>query len=193
MTAISTPADVVKAAMSIATDAAEGRLDPAQLEHQAVGELSALMLIEPDAGSDLEALQAESARRVLARGGIPTDELAEWLAVQRRRENPDAATDGQGGAEPPPGADVLTDADSNALELYSGESGTAPADADLEPRLVEVLAALAADPKPTDAEPAPVENAGCKCRPTPIHRGPRGGTVLAVGRGVPIDPRLRPL
>lgn len=81
--------DIIKAATSVARDAAEGRLTPADIERQAVEELSALMLLPADPGTALADLRIEVARRVLAEGGVPADEVAEWLAVQRRRENPD--------------------------------------------------------------------------------------------------------
>lgn len=167
---ISTPEGVVKAAMSVATEAAEGRLHPNELERQAVAELSALMLIEPEPGSDLEALQADSARRVLARGGIPADEVAEWLAVQRRRENPDEADTDPPAVQavllavPAEGADVLTEAVSHATVAHSAESDAVLADAEPEPAL-----------QPVAPEPAP------------LHR-----RVLAVGRGLPVDNGLRP-
>lgn len=87
--------DVINAAASVATDAAEGRLSPADLERQAVAELSQLMLIEPEPGSELATVQIESARRVLARGDIPADELSEWAAVARRRDaEADLSADG---------------------------------------------------------------------------------------------------
>lgn len=181
-----TSEDVIKAASSVARDIADGKLAPDALERQAIQELSALLLIEPEPGSDLEALQAESARRVLARSGIPTDELAEWLAVQRRRENPDADKRGQGCAELADGADVLAEVSSDASVAHSGENDGTPADAD--PDLVEVPAALV-----SESEPGPAASVGCKCGPAPIQRGPRGGTVLAAGRGLPTDNGLRPL
>lgn len=82
---VTTSQDAITAAMSLAEDIAAGKVDPTQLERQAVAELSALMLIEPEPGSELAAVQIESARRVLARGDLPADELAEWAAVARRR------------------------------------------------------------------------------------------------------------
>lgn len=84
--ATTTVEDLINAAASVATDAAEGRLSPADLERQAVTELSQLMLIEPEPGSELATVQIESARRVLARGDLPAAEVAEWAAVARRRE-----------------------------------------------------------------------------------------------------------
>jgi hypothetical protein len=122
---------------------------------------------------------------VLARGGIPTNELAEWLAVQRRHENPEADTvlrtvEAATALEPAEGAD-LTDGDSAALEPYSAESAATPDDAatvaaDTAAQRVDVLAALATEPEP---EPS---------APTPSNR-----RILARGRGLPFDNGLRPL
>lgn len=81
-----TPADAISAAMSLAKDVAEGRLDVAALEAQAVAELRGLLDTEPEPGSALAVLQLEVARRVLARGDLPADELVEWTGVARRRE-----------------------------------------------------------------------------------------------------------
>lgn len=180
MTAISTPEDVVKAAASIARDAAEGRLDPAQLDTALAVACKQLVGVVVGPDDPLWALQLNVARQMIAAGGVPTDELAEWLAVQRRRETPDAATDstavdGQGGTEPPAGADVVTEADLAALEPHSAENDAVPADADADP------GELAAD-----AAPAPEAATGCGCAAHTAERGPRfGGTVLARGRGLP--------
>lgn len=84
-TPITTPSDVVTAAMGIAKDAAEGRLTPADLEAQLETELRALVGTVIGEGDPLYALQVEIARGVLAICGVPTDELAEWLAVARHR------------------------------------------------------------------------------------------------------------
>ncbi|OBG10935.1 hypothetical protein A5768_00675 [Mycolicibacterium fortuitum] len=170
----------MKAAASIARDAAEGRLDPAQLDVQLAAACKELMgtVVGPD--DPLFALQLHIARQMIAAGGIPTDELSEWAVVQRRREGADAATDstavdGQGGAEPPAGADVVTEADSAALEPHSAENDAVPADADAE------AGELAAD-----TAPAPHAAPGCGCAAHTAERGPRfGGTVLARGRGLP--------
>lgn len=180
MTAISTPEDVVKAAASIARDAAEGRLDPAQLDTALA--VACREQLGTVAGPDdpLWTLQVGIARGVLAAGGVPTDELLEWAAVQRRRETPDAASDftavdGHGGTEPPAGADVVTEADSAALEPHSAENDAVPADADAE------AGELAAD-----TAPAPEAATGCGCAAHTAERGPRfGGTVVARGCGLP--------
>ncbi|WKG01393.1 flagellar hook-length control protein [Mycolicibacterium sp. HK-90] len=80
-----TKRDAINGAMSIADDVAEGRLSPATLEAQLQTELRALVGTVIGEGDPLFALQVEIARGVLAVGGVPADELAEWLAVARHR------------------------------------------------------------------------------------------------------------
>ena len=76
----------VQAAMSVASEVTDGSLDPAELEAAAVAECRRLVgqVIGPD--DALWGLQLEVARGVLAAGGIPAHELAEWTAVQRQAE-----------------------------------------------------------------------------------------------------------
>ena len=167
-----TPEDAIKAASSVARDVADGRLDPAQLERQAVAELKALMLVEPEPGSDLEALHTDSARRVLARGGIPADEVAEWLAVQRRRENLDISSD------PPAVVPVAVLDPVGGADLPSGAGTAATAQHGPE------YAALTAH-----SEPEPVTAVD---QPKPVAPSVKRH-VLARGRALPVDNGLRPL
>lgn len=83
MTTRTTADDVIKAAASIARDAAEGRLSPSDLERQAVAELTELAGTVTGPESPLWPVQVEIARGVLAAGGIGADELLEWAAVAR--------------------------------------------------------------------------------------------------------------
>lgn len=78
--------DAVSAAMAVAEDVASGKLSPADLERQAVAELRELLGTVTGPGDPLWSLQVDVARRVLAAGGVPADELAEWAAVARSRE-----------------------------------------------------------------------------------------------------------
>lgn len=80
-----TPEDAIKAASSVARDVADGRLTPADLEAQLDIELRELVGVVVGEGDPLYALQCEIARGVLAVGGVPADELAEWLAVARHQ------------------------------------------------------------------------------------------------------------
>ncbi len=80
-----TKRDTINGAMSIADDVAQGRVDPSDLEQQAVQELRELfgVVVGPDdAAWDV---QVEVARGVLAAGGIPADELQEWLSCAKHR------------------------------------------------------------------------------------------------------------
>lgn len=92
MTAMTTTKhDVIEAAMSVADDVAQGRLDPATLEQQAVTELRELFAVVVGPDDPLWPVQLDVARGVLAAGGLDASELSEWAAVARRRENPEAA------------------------------------------------------------------------------------------------------
>jgi hypothetical protein len=82
---ITTPEDIIRAAASVGRDAAEGRLSPGQLEAQAAAELRALFGTVVGEGDPAWPVQLDVARGVLAAGGIPADELSEWLAVARHR------------------------------------------------------------------------------------------------------------
>lgn len=78
----------VKAAMSIATDVTEGRLDPDVLDAQALDECRALFGRVAGPDDPLWSLHVDVARQVLmVGGGIPADELAEWAAVEKRAED----------------------------------------------------------------------------------------------------------
>jgi hypothetical protein len=94
MTRTITKRDAADAALSVAEDIAAGRLDPADLERELVAELSALIDCDHEPGSPLADVQVAVARRVLARGDLPADELAEWLSVARSRsQGTDTPTD----------------------------------------------------------------------------------------------------
>lgn len=79
----------VDAAMSVAQDVAAGKLSAAVLDADAALEARNLFgrVVGPE--DPLWPLQADVARQVIAAGGIPANELAEWLAVQRRRDGPE--------------------------------------------------------------------------------------------------------
>jgi hypothetical protein len=82
----STKRDAVAAAMSIAEDITSGVLEPEQLESEVAVACRELLgtVVGPD-DQLLWPLQVQVCRGVLAAGGIPANELAEWLAVARRR------------------------------------------------------------------------------------------------------------
>jgi hypothetical protein len=109
-----TKRDAINGSMSIAEDIAEGRLDPAALQDRAVAELRELVGTVAGPDDPCWPVQLDITRGVLALGGIPADELAEWLAVARHRAGepeplPDPAPlvplDPVADAEPEPDAD----------------------------------------------------------------------------------------
>lgn len=94
MTAPADPAqDAIKAAMTVAKDVAEGRLDPAALNAAVAAECRQLFAFVTGPDDPLWDIHVEVARQVLALDGIPVDELAEWLAVTRRAQGVEAPAD----------------------------------------------------------------------------------------------------
>jgi hypothetical protein len=79
--------DVVNAASDTLRDVETGVLRPAEVEARAVDACRELFGVVGSGPSDpLWELHADTSRQFLAAGGISADEIAEWLAVQRRRE-----------------------------------------------------------------------------------------------------------
>ena len=76
----------VKAAMSVATDITEGRLNPVDLERRAVAKCRELFGHVAGPGDALWPLHVDVTRQVLALGAFPAGELAEWLGLARHRE-----------------------------------------------------------------------------------------------------------
>jgi hypothetical protein len=80
-------ADVVNAASDALRDVETGVLRPAEVERRAVDACRELFGIVGAGPSDaLWELHGDVTRQYLAAGGMSADEIAEWLAVQRRRE-----------------------------------------------------------------------------------------------------------
>jgi hypothetical protein len=128
---ITTKEDGIKAAASIARDLADGRLSPADLEAAAVAELRELFG-EVVPGGPCWPLQLQVARGVLAAGGIPADELQEWLSTQRASEKPEEPEKPLSGPEPSD-PDLPAPAPVSLLnEELSPEND--PLDADPEPQ-----------------------------------------------------------
>lgn len=77
----------VTAALQIAEDVTAGQLDPLALQAAAVQECRELFARVAGPEDPLWAVHVDVARQVLAvGGGIPVDELAEWVAVYRAAE-----------------------------------------------------------------------------------------------------------
>jgi len=88
---VSTRKDAMKAAvtaaLAIAEDVTAGQLDVTTLDALALEECRGLFSRVVGPGDVLWDLHVEVARQVLAvGGGVPTDELAEWVAVYRAAE-----------------------------------------------------------------------------------------------------------
>ena len=82
----------VTAALAIAEDVTAGQLDVTTLDALALEECRGLFSRVVGPGDVLWDLHVEVARQVLAvGGGVPTDELAEWVAVYRAAEAEAAA------------------------------------------------------------------------------------------------------
>ncbi|OBJ46836.1 hypothetical protein A5630_10860 [Mycolicibacterium mucogenicum] len=143
-----TPEDIVKGAASVARDAAEGRLSPANLEAQLEAELRAVVGTVVGEGDPLFDLQRDIARGVLAVGGVPTDELAEWLAVARHRAGESVT--------PPEAPSEVGSVPSGA---HSPESGSAAPEPEV-PAAPEVTTVLALVPELVAKAPAPTSVTG---------------------------------
>jgi hypothetical protein len=166
--------DAIEAAMSIADKVAQGRLAPADMEALAVRELTELFA-EVVPGSPVWPLQVAVARGVLAAGGIPADELAEWTAVQRASEKPEEPAKPLSVPEPVDPDQAAPEPVSFASEELSPENDALDTDPETEPAA------------PAETEPvAPVAVAPVTQLPPPPQRrsdryDPLAGSVL--GRG----------
>ncbi|WP_267307051.1 flagellar hook-length control protein [Mycobacterium barrassiae] len=75
--------------MSVAQDITSGQLDPEQLEAAAVQACREAVGTVIGPGDPVWPVQVSIVRDVLAVGGaVSADELAEWAAVERSREEP---------------------------------------------------------------------------------------------------------
>lgn len=87
---MTTDEDAIKAAMAIAAEIAEGKLDPADLAAVTAEEARAAFGRVVGPGDELWPLHVEVFRAVLAVGGaIQANELAEWTAVYAAKEGVD--------------------------------------------------------------------------------------------------------
>jgi hypothetical protein len=87
-----TDEDAIRAAMAIAAEIAEGRLDPAELARVTAEEARAAFGRVVGPGDELWELHCDVARQVLAVGdAIQASELAEWTAVYAAKEGVELA------------------------------------------------------------------------------------------------------
>jgi hypothetical protein len=141
-----TTSDVITAAMSIASDAADGKLTPTDLQATAVAECRELFGTVVGDGDALWTLHADVARQAIALGALTADELSEWAAVMRHRA-------GEPLDPPAPPADLLPAESAASVDESQPESTDEPdaTPADGVAGALAVLAALAT----ADAEAAP--------------------------------------
>ncbi len=121
----STKRDVIAAAMSVAEDVAESRLDPAALDQAVADQCRQLFGEVVGEGGDptLWPFHIDVCRQVLAVGGLTADELSEWLAVARSRA-------GEPIGNPRPPNDSVP-AVSTASKATSPNSGAVEAEAEV--------------------------------------------------------------
>lgn len=98
---MTTTEDVIKSAAAVARDAAEGRLNSAALDAAVADECrESFGVVAGPEDDPLWPLHVDIARQVLALGGVSADELTEWTAVARRREQPEGAADTEQAVRP---------------------------------------------------------------------------------------------
>lgn len=152
--------------MSVAQDAAEGKLDPSTLDAALADEMRQQFADVVGQDDSLWPVQLDVARGVIALGGISADELSEWAAALRHRD-----------AEPSSESDAVDDPSelrsTGSVEL-SAQSDALDAIADaIEPDNDEIV----------DVEPQPASSAetSCGCDSS----SPTSMVTLADGRIVP--------
>ena len=95
---------VVRAAMGLARDAAEGQLDAGALDADLIAQCCALVGLVVGPSDPLWSLQLDVCRQVLAAGGLPLTELAEWCAVLQARQDAPGSWNRSALRESPPDA-----------------------------------------------------------------------------------------
>ncbi|MEZ0341763.1 hypothetical protein ACAG25_17490 [Mycobacterium sp. pV006] len=162
--------DAINAAMSVADDVAQNKLDPSSLDAALADELRELFGDVVGQNDSLWPLQLDVARRVIALGGISPDELSEWAAALRHRER-------QQHAEP---SDERDAGNASTEQVSTGSDALGPQDDALH-AIADADAASSADveteAQPDDAAASSTED-GCGCSsPTMV--------TLLDGRRVP--------
>lgn len=125
---ITTSEDAIKAAASVARDVADGKLAVAELERQAVAELSELVGTVTGPDDPVWPLQVQIARGVLAAGGIAATEFLEWAAVERHRAGEPVSP-----PDPQPEPEALADLEPPEPEPIAPELADAKTAAEPEP------------------------------------------------------------
>jgi hypothetical protein len=147
-----TTSDVITAAMSIASDAADGKLSPTDLQATAAAECRELFGTVVGDGDALWTLHADVARQAIALGALSADELSEWAAVMRRRT-------GEPSEPPTPPVEMLPAESPASVGESQPESTDEPDATDRAGGVAGALAVLAAlaaaKPADTETEPTP--------------------------------------
>lgn len=145
-----TTSGVITAAMSIASDAADGKLSPTDLQTTAVAECRELFGTVVGEGDALWTLHADVARQAIALGALSADELSEWTAVMRRRT-------GEASEAPAPPLDLLPAKSAASVDESQPESTDEPeaTPAGGVAGALAVLAALATAARSAETEAAP--------------------------------------
>jgi hypothetical protein len=123
-----TKRDAVDAAMSVAQDVADGKLDPAELEAAAVAELGELFGTVVGEGDPSWPMHCSIAKQAIALGALSGDELAEWAAVFRQRGDEPVSQPDPDEATPTPGTSA-----SGMLSPDSGDAEAADQSVDARP------------------------------------------------------------
>ncbi len=99
---MTTTEDIIKASMSLARDAAEGRVSAPALDTELLAACRSLVGTVVGEADPLFDLQRDIARQVLACGGLSLDELREWETVLDQRSNgPESLSEAVEPPEPP--------------------------------------------------------------------------------------------
>jgi hypothetical protein len=115
--------DVVTVAMDLANEVTTGTLKPAELDAELVDTCRSLFGVVAGPDDPLFELQRDVTRQMLAAGGLSADEVAEWLAVLRRRtgEPPEAP-----GLPDVPADDISTGSGQHSPEIDGSEPDPEP-------------------------------------------------------------------
>lgn len=173
-----TKRDAIDAAMSVAEDVAEGKIDPAALDQAVADECREQFGTVVGPREPLWELHIGVCRQALALGALTADELSEWLAVARSRA-------GEPLSAPEPPSDPSAGISSAGGLLSPNSDGAEGIDAVPEP---EPEAEVEQEPEPG---PSPAAECGCgSTKPTVTTTDGRripSRLIVARGRGLP-DP-----
>lgn len=115
-------AEAINSAMTLAENVAAGKIDPAALEDELVAECRELFGVVAGGGDPLWPLHIDVTRQSIDAGALSADELAEWAAVIRRREQQIRAVGDAETPVAPPEDNPPPDTDSLANGPHSPDS-----------------------------------------------------------------------